>query len=1534
MMIKRIFAAFIIFLLCVTSALGADFYWENPAALSLTDSRFPKSVTNGKSSCVLWQEVDKKNHQFYINAKYFSDIDNPVEINRFSNAIKFSGEVPEVYSAVMKKDGTVYVAFLASHHEIAVYSIKPSGATEKISLPKQSKILTGARLYLGAGESLRLFASLSENESFSIVCAESADGFHWTDFSSFLPSKNFTNPFVPFQIEYNGGDLVVFQAQLLTGSRISYQLYGTYTKDGGNSWSEPVILTDQNTIPVSDTHPYTNYQNQGASLFKYKDEVYMGWERTFYLSENANIWIAKISPTGFIKGTAEQVTQSGHASNPQFFDYENQLSLVWFDTRSGSERVYFGRRNGLYWNEDTLSGSRHKSLFAYPVFTNGGKKLSFVWEQSGKSSSTVFMLMPDTSVAMPKITPLSFKEGYHSTNQDVRIKVNMPDDSSGIAGFSYSWSQDESEEPFNELTYLPSQNTLKLKADSDGDWFFRARVFDYAGNVSEFSTVVYNLDITPPLKPQIVFEDSDRFGMPKTNSIFVRFVPDSSDTDIGGYTYSLDYIAALPKNLVDNPRHPIKLTEEDSLAALDALEEKYASLLNGSRKVPNRIMTEKDNVRFSARGNGIYILTIAAIDKVGNISERVSKLFVLNKFIPSTYIVSAKTAVNELGEVTLDVTGGGFTYDGNVNTIYIDRDGAEPYDMVLNRSSGHYQVTSDKRIANIKLGNDLDEGMYRIGLVHSDRGLYMSKAIVRIEQNGTIKIEPEITFTPAWQVYDENYKFSINTNYLLLAAIIFLSLGILVFAVHGFVSTARETVLVRKEVLALITGGPMPKEAKIKQEALKKKGAGLKVKLVGFTSILVMAIVALVSVPLGYIMTDMQERTLGRGLQQRVEVLLESLSTGAKAYMPSNNILEMSYLPGQAESMSEAQFATIIGESDSAERAGLNYVWATNDKNISSKIDTDRVNFGVSRNIEEIVETITKECSSLNDKAVETAGTVAQSLVELNAEGVSLAVATDEASVARLQEISVVATELTVRLNTILNDISKSGVSSYPKFDPNVLDRNNTDYLFYKPVMYRQGTSQNYVHGVILVQISTQSLVDEADRSRNTVLIISAAVALLAVMIGAILSFILASIIIKPIKKLASYVRVIGETKDKAKLKGKDFKVTTKDEIGQLGDVINDMTSQLAKAAEDEKLSLDGKAVQQAFLPLLAGRQKPQTVAKLKEGAVECFGYYEGASGVSGDYFDYRKLDDRWFAIIKCDASGHGVPAALIMTVVATHFREYFNNWSYAHQGIKLNVLVTKINDALESLGLKGKFAAMIICLLDTKTGDVYMCNAGDNIVHIYDSAEKKQKVITLAETPAAGPLPSFMVDMKGGFQVEKTNLKKGDVLFLYTDGIEESTRLCRRPDFSVIVDELTDQNGNLTHEDRKELMEPERVQQVIEAVFAKQKFTLEKQDNPVMGEKLEFDFTSCEGTLEEVILALASVEKIFRFYKTPTAGANDIVVVDKRIDAFLKEHFVLYDYYCSGKSEVDEESNYLEYTGVAEDEQLDDLTLLAVKRV
>ena len=94
----------------------------------------------------------------------------------------------------------------------------------------------------------------------------------------------------------------------------------------------------------------------------------------------------------------------------------------------------------------------------------------------------------------------------------------------------------------------------------------------------------------------------------------------------------------------------------------------------------------------------------------------------------------------------------------------------------------------------------------------------------------------------------------------------------------------------------------------------------------------------------------------------------------------------------------------------------------------------------------------------------------------------------------------------------------------------------------------------------------------------------------------------------------------------------------------------------------------------------------------------------------------------------------------------------------------------------------------------------------------------------------------------------------------------------------------------------------------------------MEKYHNPIKDEELVFDFSKCEGTIEESILALVSVEKIFRIYKTPTAKGvvitnekGDVVIqgdgikVDRKIDLFLKKTFNRYDYYCSGLVDMNE---------------------------
>ena len=1525
---------------CAQGGISSEFYWESPERITQTDARFPRSVTDGNTSYIFWQDIDARAQRLWLSV-YYEDEDGTWKTNsRFAGPFSYSGEVPDVYSVACSSTGTLAAAVLTDTYRITIFVSNDGGHSfQAVELPEQEEPPVAPRIYAARNGGFRLFSSLGQNERFSLYTASSANGISWSTFKIFEPSNGMPNPFVPVLVTAHDADIVVFQAHYQSENRLSYQLYATRSTNNGASWTAPVLLTDETSLVAGDTRTFASYNNQQPYLALFDGELYLAWERSYYASENSAIAVARLSHTGIVPGSVEMLSERGIANRAVVFTYQGTLSVVWFDTRTGVETVYMAQKHGSLWETARLSNGRRAALFGAPLLLNGGATLSFVWQENAPSLSTIYWLRPDTSVLPPTIRALSFTEGRRAAAERVRLRVQLPGDSSGIAGFSWVWTQDESAVPLEELMNLPQDTTMSLDASAEGAWYFRARALDYAGNWSSPVTIVYYRDLSPPHAPVLMPLQTDRFGFLLSNTFSVSWQPDEADDDVAGYTWNLEYIAPLDGRITETARHPIALSDEAVSAVLAELHAAHADAGAHVERPPARILSTARSVSYENRRNGLYVFSVAAVDTVGNIGQATTTVLVLNKYAPVTFIATVGKEVNLFGDVTLSVTGGGFTYDGTVSTVYIDSDGTAPYDMTLTRDAGQFRVLSDNRIVDIRLGRDIPRGTYRIGLVHPDRGLYMSAPLFSIEESGTVKLEQQYRYVPSWTIHSEQRRWQIEAGVVLLWAVCALAVIGMVAAMRGIVQTTRDAYAARTEVQALITGVAMLQDKKQKAVALKQRGGSLKFKLVGFTTLLVVMIVVLVSVPLGYNMTQTQERTLSESLEQRVQVLLESLASGVRAYMPTQNVLELSYLPNQSSALVESEFVTITGFSSDGRNTGLTYVWASNDTAIAEKVDTAELSLGRSAVTDDTVIAIAGRMAELNAAAVSIGGDIAANIAELNAEGVRLAVNTDARSVARREEIAEITTQLTDRFNTAMAELSVNGSGSYPQFNSGKLDRSTTEYLFYRPVIYRQGASQEYVRGIIFIQVSTETLIGDVSAARNSIILVAVIIALVAVAIGALGSFFLATLIIRPIRQLAAHVAQIGQTRNKEKLAGKDIIIKSRDEIGRLGETVNEMTRGLVKAALDEKLLMDGKIVQQTFLPLESGAHGKETIAALRETTIECFGYYEGASGVSGDYFDYKKLDDRWYVIIKCDASGHGVPAALIMTIVATLFRKYFESWTYAQNGTRINELVMQINDFIESLGLKGKFATIIVCLFDSTNGDTYLCNAGDNIVHIYDGAKHMQRVLTLPETPAAGPLPSFMVDMRGGFKVEKINIRRGDVLFLYTDGIEEATRRFRDQYFAVMKcaePGLADgaQHGNHKVGEESEQLEAERVQNIIEAVFNRREYMLEKAHNPEPDEMLRFDFSTCAGTIEEAIIALASVEKVFRLYKAPDVTPFDTVRVDKRIDAFLRAHFNRYDYYCSAQNELPNEQNYVEYTNVREDEQLDDLTLLAVRRV
>ncbi|MDR2480322.1 MAG: SpoIIE family protein phosphatase [Treponema sp.] len=774
-------------------------------------------------------------------------------------------------------------------------------------------------------------------------------------------------------------------------------------------------------------------------------------------------------------------------------------------------------------------------------------------------------------------------------------------------------------------------------------------------------------------------------------------------------------------------------------------------------------------------------------------------------------------------------------------------------------------------------------------------------------------------------------------SYLAIIAVAALLCAIGLFAaVRGAVAAAGESASLKAGVHAILTGDFMPLEKKERLSKLKKRGIGLRFKIAFFTIALALLVVVMISIPLYYIMTQTQQETLLQGLWDRSTVLLEGLASSAQAYLPSKNVEGLGLLPVQAAVIPEATYVTITGRGEDSSFFG-DYVWVTNDPNIDLKVDTPDLEPGISRLSDRISPRLPEISRELDTLAREKCGVVSQTISELTLEAESLALLSDPESLLHLNDIRVTIRALESTLAQTLNGISRQ-VHSEPAFSVrHISPDGNHLYIFFKPIMYRGKGGDTFFEGLIRLGISTESIVGQITRGQMQLLRIILIVALAALAIGVIGALAFSTLIIQPIRKLVRHVEIIRDTENKAKLAGLDIRIGTNDEIMTLGDTVNDMTQSLVKATIAASDLSIGKEIQKKFIPLEMDQEGNKLSSGYKDTPnAEFFGYYEGAKGVSGDYFDYLDLDGRYYAIIKCDVAGKGVPAALLMIQVATMFLNYFKQWKPSAQGMLIEQLVYQINNFFENLGFEGRFAAFTLCLFDSQTGVLRFCNAGDNLIHYYDASEGRFKIKTLPETPATGALPNSLVKSKGGYEVQIMTFDHGDILLLYTDGIEEAKRTFRDSGFKEIL--CTEGPDGTPHENHvagqwDEELGPVRVQRIIDAVMNQGVYTLRKWHNGEGDKPLHFNFASCEGRVEEVIMALVAVEKMFRCYKDPRAGEDSRILVDKKIDEFLKAHFLEYRDYCADTRAYPGNDAYMYYTHLNEDEQYDDLTILGIKR-
>jgi len=154
------------------------------------------------------------------------------------------------------------------------------------------------------------------------------------------------------------------------------------------------------------------------------------------------------------------------------------------------------------------------------------------------------------------------------------------------------------------------------------------------------------------------------------------------------------------------------------------------------------------------------------------------------------------------------------------------------------------------------------------------------------------------------------------------------------------------------------------------------------------------------------------------------------------------------------------------------------------------------------------------------------------------------------------------------------------------------------------------------------------------------------------------------------------------------------------------------------------------------------------------------------ARQVSGDYFDYIKIDDERLGIAIADVSGKGVPASLIMAICRSVLRsEAARNPSPAD-------VLHKVNRQLYPDIKEDMFISMAYIVLDQAQSSVTLARAGQDAPLLYKSA---------TGTVERVKPPGMVVGIDSGSVFDRmTNdynvpIQRGDCLFLYTDGVTEA---------------------------------------------------------------------------------------------------------------------------------------------------------------
>jgi phosphoserine phosphatase RsbU/P len=265
------------------------------------------------------------------------------------------------------------------------------------------------------------------------------------------------------------------------------------------------------------------------------------------------------------------------------------------------------------------------------------------------------------------------------------------------------------------------------------------------------------------------------------------------------------------------------------------------------------------------------------------------------------------------------------------------------------------------------------------------------------------------------------------------------------------------------------------------------------------------------------------------------------------------------------------------------------------------------------------------------------------------------------------------------------------------------------------------------------------------------------------------LTFLVSTNLTKPLGEITHVLQKI-----KTGLFESKVRVTSNDEIGYTGDVINEMTEGLMERDQLQQSLALAKEIQENLLP----REYP------KIAGFDIAGKSVYCDETGGDYYDFIHMgssDSRKAGVVIADVSGHGIASALLMATVRSSLRQRASLPESTAQ------IIAAVNRQLaKDVEHSGDFVTMFFLTIDTANHELEWVCAGHDPAVVYDPG-------TDAFEELGGSGIALGIDEEWTYHANKRDgFSNGQVIFVGTDGVwevrnKEGDMLGKEPILEVI---------------------------------------------------------------------------------------------------------------------------------------------------